>query len=177
MNLRKAIPLLLTGALALAQAPAPAPASAPTLPPAQQAEIARDVLQVAHQVLAATERLDLEAILRICLVSPDFAFTQAGGKTFNFAEMRKSGSELFGSLASQKMVRKNEHVIVLGPDAALFTWTGRNDLVQKDGTVLRSDPYACTYLFRKASGTWRFAFGQESGLPFASIKEGPASEK
>lgn len=170
MKLRPLIPVAFVGLLAFAEPPA-------ALTPAQQATIQQEVLQAGRQIISAIERLDLEAIMQLCMYTPDFAFTQPGGKTFTLAGLRKASGELFGALASQKMIRKHEHVIVLGPDAALFTWTGCNDLVQKDGTVLRSDPYACTYLFRKVGGRWLFAFGQESGLPFAPIKEGPASEK
>lgn len=172
MKLHSLLLVALLGSSASAQAPAQLP-----VVPAPQAAITQEVLQVAHQMIVAAEKLDLDGVLKLCADGPDFAFTQPDGKTFRYAEMKKAGAEIFGPLSSQKMITQKEKVIVLTPDAALYLWWGCNDLFQKDGKVLRADPYASLYLFRKLNGRWLFILGQDSALPFAPIKEGPASEK
>jgi hypothetical protein len=39
------------------------------------------------------------------------------------------------------------------------------DLIQKDGPVLRADPYNAGFLFKRLGGTWKIVFQQESCLP------------
>jgi hypothetical protein len=53
-------------------------------------------------------------------------------------------------------------------------WHGAVDLIQKDGSVLRCDPYNATFLFERFGGTWKIVFQHESGLPPQPVAPQPA---
>ena len=142
----------------------------PPLTEAEQAAIRAEVTAAAKTLLAAAEALDLEAVERLSHDGPDFLFVMPDGRVLTFAEMKKVGGEIFASLSGQKMITQKERVIVLAPEAALYVWQGRNDLVQKDGVVMTADPYGATYLFRKIGGAWKFAYAHESALPYQPVK-------
>lgn len=141
----------------------------------QQAAIRDEVLQAVKPMLAAFEKVDIDAALKLAQDGPAFELVMPDGKAIAFAEFKKGGGEFFAALSSQKLVPRKEKVLVLAPDAALYLWQGRYDMTQKDGAVLRSDPYALTYLYRKVEGKWMFICGHESGLPHQPVKaEEPA---
>jgi hypothetical protein len=144
---------------------------------AQKAAISQEVVQAVKPLFAAAEKLDVDGLMKLCEDGPDLAFAMSDGKTFKGPELRQATADVFKLFSSQKLVTKSERVMVLGPDTALYLWTGCNDMVQKDGAVLRSDPYAATYLYRKVGNEWKFAYGHESGLPWAPVKTEGAPEK
>jgi len=158
--------LFLTGC----QKQVPAP-----LTEAEQAAIRDEVMPTVKAVFAVSESLDMEAGERMALDGPDFFYLMPDGKVLSLAEMMAIGRELVPSLSGQKLITQRDHLIVLGRDAALYVWQGRNDLVQKDGTVLRADPYAATYLFRRVDGVWKFAYAHESGLPYQPVQPDAAA--
>ncbi|GLH72959.1 hypothetical protein GETHLI_14610 [Geothrix limicola] len=141
-----------------------------TLSEAQQAQIRAEVLQAVKPLLAAVERLDIQAMRTLSHKSPEFSFVMPDGTSYGFEEVLATAKELFANLSGQKMITQKERVLVLAPDAALYLWQGRNDVMQKDGVLLRSDPYCCTYLYRKVDGQWKFAYGHESGLPSQPVR-------
>lgn len=144
---------------------------------AQQATIRAEVLQAVKPMFTAFEKVDASTVLKVSLDGPDFELLMPDGKAFTFAGFKKDGSEFFASLSGQKLVPQKEKVIVLAPDAALYLWQGRYDMTQKDGAVLRSDPYAITYLYRKVEGKWMFVYGHESGLPHQPVKAEESAAK
>lgn len=136
----------------------------------EQAAIRDEVMPTVKALIAAAEALDMEAGKRMVLDGPEFLYVMPDGSVLNLAEVMKFGSEMFATLSDQVFITQKEHLIVLGPDTALYVWQGRNDLTQKDGTVVRSDPYAATYLLRKVDGAWKLAYAHESGLPYQPVK-------
>jgi hypothetical protein len=142
---------------------------------AERAAIRDEVMATVKAVFAAAESLDMEAGERMALDGPEFFYLMPDGKVLSLAELLEIGKEMIASLSGQKLITQQDHLIVLGRDAALYVWQGRNDLVQKDGTVLRADPYAATYLFRRVDGVWKFAYAHESGLPYQPVQPDAAA--
>jgi ketosteroid isomerase-like protein len=137
---------------------------------AQKSAIGQEVIQAVKPLFAAAEKLDVDAMMKLCVDGPELSFVMADGKVFKGPDLQQACKEIFKTFASQKLNTKTERVLVLAPDVALYLWTGGNDMIQKDGVVLRSDPYSATYLYRKVGNVWKFAYGHESGLPWAPVK-------
>lgn len=137
---------------------------------AQQAVIRAEVLQAAKPMFAAFEKVDLDTALKLSQDGTDFELITADGKAYTYAGFKKDGAEFFASLSGQQLTRQKEKVLVLAPNAALYLWQGRYDVMPKDGTLVRSDPFAVTYLYRKIGGQWKFVYGHESGLPHQPVK-------
>ncbi|MBI4913712.1 MAG: nuclear transport factor 2 family protein [Acidobacteria bacterium] len=142
-----------------------------TLTEFQKAQVTEEVLAAMKPLAEAFARVDIEAALRMCHRSPDFGLVMPEGKALGFEELRALGKEMAGGLQKQTFTPAREKVIVVSPDAALYCWQGRIDLLQKDGAILRSDPYSLTYLIRKVEGRWSFAYGHESGVPYQVVKQ------
>jgi len=166
MNLRALAPLAFAGILALTGCGRRATA----LTEAQKTTIRQEVLQVMKPFFAEAERMDPN-VEKTCLDNPDFAYASIDGKSYAYPEFKKMWAEAVSQFASQSFVIRGEKVIVLAPDAALYCWCGANDMVQKNGTVLRADPYCGTYLLRKMGGTWKVTYMHESSLPMAPAKK------
>jgi len=149
-----------------------------TLTEAQKTMIRQEVIQAMKPMWAACEKMDPAIMTKYCLDSPEFAFATSDGKVYSYAEFCKSWPETVARFPAQKISIRSENVIVLAPDAALYCWQGGNDMTQKDGTVLRADPTAGTYLLRKVGNAWKGAYFQESSLPMAPVKPAePATAK
>ena len=140
------------------------------LPEAKQAQIRAEVLQAVKIAFTASEQMDVEAFRSFGHKSPEFLFATPDGTSYGFEELMAMGKEMSAEWTGQKFITQKESVIVLAPDAALYFWQGRNDVIKKDGVVLRADPYCCTYLYRKIKGQWKFYYGHESGLPYQPVK-------
>lgn len=150
---------------------------APSLSAGDMAKIRKEVEPMLMAFLAAAERLDAAGTMGFCLDSPDFRFLLPDGRAMGYAESKKAMGEVFSAFAAQKIPTRQLDTYVLGPDLALCAWGGGDDLIQKDGTVLRSDPFAGTYLFKKVSGVWKIIYCHESGNPFAPVKAAEPSLK
>ena len=168
MRFRPFVPAILAAVLALAGC---CKLEAP-LTEAQKAAIRQEVLQTVKPMWAACEAMDPGILAKYCQDGPEFRFATSDGKVYSSAEFAKTWSEMVALFPSQKVVLRREAVVVLAPDAALYCWEGANDMVQKDGTVLRTDPMSGAYLFRKAGNAWKGTCFQESGLPPAPVKPG-----
>jgi hypothetical protein len=130
--------------------------------------IRQTVEPILRAFLAAAERLDVEATMAFCQDSPQFRFLLPDGRCVGYGEVKTLFKEAFAGFASQKLPTRELRTQVLAPDAVLCSWIGGDDLVRADGSILRSDPYAGTYLFQKLNGVWKLTYCHESGLPFAS---------
>jgi hypothetical protein len=126
-------------------------------------------------VWTACEKMDPAIMTKYCLEGPDFAFVMPDGKVYSFAEFSRMWAEMIPQIPAQKINLRTEKVIVLAPDAALYFWQGGNDMIQKDGVVMRTDPYCGTYLLRKVGREWKAAYFHESSLPMAPVKPAEAA--
>lgn len=168
MNTRLLAPLF-TAAL-LVGAPAPRAAAAPALTEAQKAAVTREMEAVVKALWDAAEKLDFDKALAFFADVPDFRYATQDGKTFTRAELRKAAEEMWGGFARQAIPLRKAKILVLAPDLALYAWEGSNDMIQKDGAILRADPVAGSYLFRKLGGTWKCIHIHESGPDFKPVK-------
>lgn len=169
--------ILLPATLAVALAITGCAPKEAALTEAKKAAIRQEVLQTVKPMWAACEAMDPATMGTYSQDGPDFGFATQDGKVYTFAEFSKSWSEMIGLFSSQKLVIRKETVIVLAPDAALYCWQGANDMVQKDGTVLRTDPMSGMYLFRKVGNAWKGTYFQESGPAGTRVKAAEPAKK
>lgn len=131
----------------------------------KQAAIRQEVGQVMQDYTAACEHIDCAAALSFAADVPEFRYADTDGKQYDYAGFKKLVAEFFAGFSAQKATTRNQDILVLDPDTALVIWHGAIDLTQKDGSVLRADPYNATFLFKRLGGTWKIVFQHESGLP------------
>jgi steroid delta-isomerase-like uncharacterized protein len=132
----------------------------------KQAAIRQELTQVMQDYTAACEHVDCAAAMKFAADVPEFRYADIDGKQYDYAGFNKVSTDFFAGFSAMKATTRNQEILVLGADTAFVIWHGACDLIQKDGTVLRSDPYNITCLFKRFDGTWKFVFSQESGVPF-----------
>jgi len=139
----------------------------------QQAAIRQEVTQAMKGFTTAAEHLDLEGALQFRADVPEFSYADTDGKLYDYPAARKIMVEVFADSTALKILPQRQEISVLGPDAALVAWNGAAEFTQKDGTVLRVDPYNITFLFKRLGGSWKIVRQHESALPPQPVK--PAS--
>jgi steroid delta-isomerase-like uncharacterized protein len=132
----------------------------------KQATVRQELTQVMKEYITACEHVDsAAATMKFAADVPEFRFADIDGKRYDYAGFKKSVTDFFAGLSAMKVTTRNQDILVLGPDTTLVIWHGAIDLIQKDGSVLRFDPYNVTFLFKRFGGTWKIVFQHESCLP------------
>ena len=131
----------------------------------EQAAIRQEVTAVMQDYTVACERVDFAGALKFAAESPEFRYADTDGKLYDYPAFKKLLGEIFAPFTAQKAFTQRQEITVLGPDAALVAWHGALELTQKDGAVLRSDPYNVTCVFKRLGGAWKIVYQHESGLP------------
>lgn len=163
---------LFAAALAIG-APAPKAAAPAALTAARKAAVLKEVEPVIKALFAAAEKLEVEAATALFADVPEFRYAGPDGKSFSHAELKKLAAEVWGGFARQALPIRSARTLVLAEDLVLYAWDGSNDMIAKDGAVLRADPMAGSYLFRKAGGAWKCIHAHESGPDFQPVKPEP----
>jgi len=143
---------------------------------AQKATIRQEVLQAMKPIWTACEKMD-PTVMRFTQNAPEFSFATSDGKVYSHTEFSETWADMVTQFPSQKLDIRSEKVIVLAPDAALYCWQGVNDMMLKDGSVLRADPMSGAYLLRKVGGAWLGIHFQESGPAPTPVKPTEPAKK
>lgn len=137
---------------------------------AQQTDVRTEVTQAMHAWIGSWERLDFDGVMKAMADTPDFVFCDVDGKQYDRAAFRKSVTEMLANCSAEKVETKKERVYVLAPDAALYVWLGSVEFTQKDGSILRVDPYSASFLFKKFGQNWQIVTQHESAPPPQALK-------
>ena len=139
-------------------------------PEADETAVRQDVDQAMKDFTAAVERLDLAGALKFRADVPEFSYADTDGKLYDYAAAKNIMTETFAGCATLKTFKQRQEISMLGPDAALVDWNGAIEFTQKDGTVLRVDPYTIAFLFKRLNGSWKIVHQHESALPPQPVK-------
>jgi ketosteroid isomerase-like protein len=148
-------------------------ASAADLTQTQQTAVRQEVDQFMKSWIAAWERLDLETVMKGEADTPDFLYADVDGNQYDKAGLRKFCVDLVANCTGEKVITQKERFYVLAPDAALYAWHGAVEFTQKDGTVMRVDPYNASFLLKRIEGNWKIVLQHESALPPQPVKPVP----
>ena len=141
----------------------------------QQSAIRQEVDQFMKTWIAACERLDLESMMKGEADTSDFLYADVDGNQYDKAGLRKLCVDMVASCSAEKVITQKERTYVLAPDAALYAWHGAVDLIQKDSTVMRIEPYNASFLLKRIDGNWKIVLQHESALPPQPVKPAPPS--
>jgi ketosteroid isomerase-like protein len=136
----------------------------------QQTAIRQEVDQFMKAWIAAWERLDLEAAMKGEADTPEFLYADVDGNQYDKAGLRKLCVDMVANCTGEKVITQKERIYVLAPDAALYAWHGAVEFTQKDGTVMRIDPYNASFLLKRIDGSWTIVLQHESALPPQPVK-------
>ena len=134
-------------------------------PTTDEAAIKAEVGAALDAFKAAVAKVDLAATLGAAAEVPEFRYTTDDGAVMDFAGWKQGHIEYFPTVTSHRFIPKSQDLAVLGPDAALVTWSGAMEITPKDGAVLRIDPFSATFVFKRFDGSWKLVCQHESGAP------------
>jgi proline iminopeptidase len=133
--------------------------------PTDETAIKVEVAKAMDDFKAAVEKVDLAAVLAIAADVPEFRYVMPDGSVIDFAGWKQGHIDYFATVAAHRFFPKSQDIAVLASDTALVTWKGAMEVVPKDGAVLRVDPFAATFLFKRIDGAWKLVHQNESGPP------------
>jgi uncharacterized protein (TIGR02246 family) len=139
----------------------------------EEAAIKAEVSKAFDAFKVAVEKVDLAAVLAVPAVGPDFRYVMADGSVADLAAWKQGHVEYFPAVSAHRLTHKSQQISVLGPEAAIVTWTGVMDIIKKDGAVLRVDPFSGTFVFKRIEGVWKLVQQHESCPPAKPV--GPAA--
>lgn len=134
-------------------------------PPPDEAAIKVEVGAALDAFKASVAKVDLAATLATAADVPEFRYTTDDGTVMGFAGWRQGHLEYFPTVTAHRFVTKNQAIMVLGPDAALVSWTGAMEITPKSSAVLRIDPFSASFVFKRLGGAWRLVAQHESCPP------------
>jgi ketosteroid isomerase-like protein len=138
-------------------------------PTADAAAIKAEVGVTLDAFKNAIEKVDLSATLALAADVPDFRYVMADGAVTDFAGWKQGHTEYFATVTAHRFVPQSQDIAVLGPDAALVTWTGVMEIVPKEGAVQRVDPFSASFVFKRLGGAWKLVAQHESGPPAKAV--------
>jgi hypothetical protein len=163
--------------LALAAALAAPAAQAPSLTEEVRARIIEEVRPVVQAMMAASQRLDIDAAIKDCQDTPETLVVGSDGTITDFKSLREELRGFYASQASLRFTPIREVFQVLAPDLVLYAWTYRVDGASRKGRRWVIDPEAASFLLRKVDGAWKFIFFHESSGPAKAAVEPAAPSK
>ena len=163
-------PIIATLSLAAVFSLAASSAFATDLTQTQQTAIRQEVDQFMKAWIAAWERLDLETAMKSEADTPDFLYADVDGNQYDKPGLCKLCVDMVATCTGEKVLTQKERIYVLAPDAALYAWHGAVEFTQKDGSVMRIDPYNASFLLKKTDGSWKIVLQHESALPPQPVK-------
>ena len=143
----------------------PPTSTAATQPNHRREAVQKEVRQFMSNWVSHWEHLDLERAMEGESDAPDFLYADVDGRQYDKAGLRKLCLDMLAGMASEKVFTHKDHVYVLAEDAAVYAWSGAVEFTQKDGVVMRAEPYSATFLLRHGQGGWKIVLQHESALP------------
>jgi ketosteroid isomerase-like protein len=126
----------------------------------EKALLAKNIDMMMAEVSANAERVDVDKTFRYISRGKDAVYFM-NDKKYDAETLLKEFAGIFGGLKYQKLIFNYKHVIVLGPDAAVWTASGIGTSESQDGTKY-VETLTETWLWQKISGRWVVTHYHES---------------
>lgn len=120
-----------------------------------------EIKNMAQNLFAASENLDLNAALKDFVDAPDFVYI-TNGVAYNYDQMAKAMKPIFEEMADQKFNITKEKISFPSRLVAVYTAEGNNVMHYKNGTTVTLDPYVLSFIFKKFGDQWKVIYGAES---------------
>ncbi len=131
----------------------------------EQTAIKQEVTQTVQNLFGAFERADIEGILGFFSDDPAFLAADAEGKVSDNPTFRKATREFFQTVSGEKIQTKSQDIKILNTGTVIVAWQGGYQTMMKDGTVVKCDSYAATFVFKRIGQGWKIIYDHESGPP------------
>jgi uncharacterized protein (TIGR02246 family) len=135
----------------------------------EQAAIKQELNQTVQNLLGAFERADIEKILGFFADDTAFLSIDPEGKVSDSPTFRKATREFFQTVSGEKIRTKSQDIRILDAGTAIMAWQGGYQTMMKDGTIVKSEAYAATFVFKRIGRDWKIIYDHESGLPPAPV--------
>jgi ketosteroid isomerase-like protein len=128
----------------------------------EQETIKNEIRQVVNQILAATNKMDVDALLQPYWDSPEFLLVSAQGAMADYQTAKNGSAELFKVLDSLQYTTVRDEFRILSGTTVLYTWLGKCECAFKAGGKATIESYAITFLLRKMDSNWKIVYAHES---------------
>jgi uncharacterized protein (TIGR02246 family) len=160
MNRRVAF--VMVAAAALIAAPLHAQSSTRTLSQRQQAALADTIRIQAQRFLTALASRDPAQFRQLFAAEPDMVYVDGGRIYPNREALVTAASGFFRGQRKIEGKWNPEHVVVLGPDAGVFTGVFNADVVDTLGVAGWKTGKIWTLVYQRRNGDWKIVHSHEA---------------
>lgn len=129
---------------------------------AEKETLKTEVSARVDDIVAAANKMDLEAIKQIYWDSPDFHAVSID-KVFGYEGYMKDTEEIWSGMNSINFQGTENRIAILDKETAYAIFGGLAEGVTTDGQEMKIEDFYASMLFRKIDGTWKVAGTHESG--------------
>ena len=130
----------------------------------QKDQITNELKAAGDSLIAAFERLDVQAALQFYAESPDWKMFNADGSAYDYQTNKKFLSDWANSTTSYKWTTTRQDFIIVTKDFVICAWVGKDETLMKSGDKVTYDPHAYTLVYKKIAGQWKVIYQQDSGI-------------
>jgi hypothetical protein len=130
----------------------------------EQETIKKDIRETFENVCTTYEKGDLESSFKPYMNSENFLSVPVDGSVMDYQGMKKENQEALKNFSEIKFTRSNDYFRLFTKDIVFYVWTGKVNVVLKNGTAAKIDPYSISLIFEKINDDRRITYQQESGV-------------
>jgi len=137
----------------------------------------KEIKNISDQMLAAIDKLDLDAFFKDFSNSAEFLFIGTDGKSYDFQSYVDISNEYIKPFSASRFILNKSDFRFLSNDLMLYIISGTWDLTFTTGDQMKFDTYTINCLFKKIENQWKVIFLQESASPATEIPKAVKEEK
>ena len=149
-------------AAVLVGAPVRAQTRGPALSQAQQAALADTIRAQAQKFLAGLASRDGATFRELFAAEPDLVYVDGGRIYPNREALVTAASGFFSRQRKIGGTWNPQHVVVLGPDAGVFTGVFKADVVDNQGVAGWKEGKIWTLVYQRRGGAWKIVHAHEA---------------
>ena len=132
---------------------------------AQQNAVADSIRRHADRFIAALAAHDIDQFVALFAGEPDFIYVDGGRIYPDRAALRKAGAGFVGSIKTFNAKWDPTKILVLGPDAGVFTGVMTIQGADTTGKVIWPNGKIWTLAYQRRQGQWKIVQAHEATVP------------
>jgi uncharacterized protein (TIGR02246 family) len=132
---------------------------------AQQSAVADSIRKNADRFIAALAAHDIDQFVSLFAPEPDFIYVDGGRIYPDRAALRKAGAGFVGSIKTFNAKWDPTKILVMGPDAGIFTGVMTIQGADSTGKVIWPNGKIWTLAYQRRQGKWMIVQAHEATVP------------
>lgn len=140
----------------------------------QKTKLEEEIRPVISQIFESAKQANAGQVLDVFWNSNEFVYVGITGESTDYGKFEGIVKQSYASRESEVFSKGTEKYTFIDEAAVLWTYVGSVTVTEKNGGVLRVDPFGITMLLKKVNEKWKVGYLHESGqLPIQAETSKP----